>query len=184
MTTLADQFVSVCSRYGVKIVEMDEVPDALRGPRLAGCSVSMNQVFVPRGWRDPVDAHDRQFCIDEEPETYIHELSHIICQPPNGTISDVPEDWLLIQFERQLARYAMPTTIQRVIMWQHETEAPLVCAPACVLSEFGNYRRDPAWQRGFCLAQKVGLLDSHRRPTWRRADWSKLTRRELRSWHL
>lgn len=172
-SSFAEQFCAICVRLGIRIVPTRRIPRAFRGPRAAGCDPATRRVFVPRSWANPRSSRG----IENEPETYLHEAMHVLMQPPGEEIENLSEEWILFQVERQVARVAMPAALPRVLRWQLDTEVHLVLYHE-PLERYPTYQRDPVWRRGYDLARRLGVLDAHRRPTWRWPDWTQLTPEE------
>lgn len=162
--------LGVASRYGITVKWVDQqgaVPRTLRGPKGHGCSPEKRAVYF-------VD--DKEFPYEHVAEAYLHEVVHVIVQCPwrkNWGIDSVPEDFLLLQFERALARSVCSTReFRRVVEWQKNT---------CVHMHAGDelwvnhkYRFSPEWKRGFQVARVLGLLDARNRPTFSWPDWKAL----------
>lgn len=51
-------------------------------------------------------------------EQVLHEILHIVAQPPGLPIEDVPEDLVLLQFERALS-YSLPRHLQAPVRAWH-----------------------------------------------------------------
>lgn len=153
--------VTLAKRYGVKVQPLEclRTPETgTRGPRGHGCDPASRTVFLESSKWDV--------------EVQLHELAHVIVQPPWWPMVDVPEELLLMQFERSLARVALDNkSLRRTIAWQHETEVSVFCS---MLEELEGYERSGFWRLGFRLCRMLGILDARRRPTWRWPDWQKL----------
>jgi hypothetical protein len=100
----------------------------------------------------------------------LHEIMHIVTNPPGISHEDVPEDFLLLQFERCVARTLGEKTCAQVVDWQLETVAPLI-VPEAALNEILNYEKTKPWHDGFERARRLGLLDNSNKPTWALPTW-------------
>lgn len=174
---LAAIFRATCERYGVAI-HAGPVPSDRQGPREPGCDPARRIVYVTAQWDDP---SRRGRSVHREPEAYIHELAHVVCQPPGVSIDVVPEDWILMQWERTFTREVMPAAIADLVRWQEDTIAPLCAAPSEMLGEVEGYQRCAPWLRGYARACRVGLLDDCGAPTWAWPRWDALRRGEIKA---
>lgn len=105
----------------------------------------------------------------------LHELVHVITHPPgNFEVDAVPEDLLLLQFERALARVCVEARqdFADLIDYQLGTTAPNVVGGDDHLGKNHNYHRTFEWRRGFAFARRLGLLNITGRPTLKPAVWT------------
>lgn len=169
--------------YDIEIKFLDpprEVSPAHRGPEGHGCIPSRRLLLVED---DSVASH--------KPQYFLHELTHIIVQPPFWTMRETPEEFVLFQFERQLSKACFDATDHRaVVKWQEDTitytrqkGAPKskTYAYELALGDIHNYRQRGIWRRGFELCRRVGLLDKNNKPTWKKPDWSSFSMDEIRA---
>lgn len=100
----------------------------------------------------------------------LHELLHVVLQPPFTHIDDVPEDFVLMQVERAIANHLVedPKARRAVLKWQDDTIADRFAA------RMTYFRTNPAWKRGYVIAQKLGVLDERHRPTFKNPTWENL----------
>lgn len=112
-----------------------------------------------------------------KPQHVLHEIMHVVTHPPGLGISEVPEDMLLLQVERAVARTLGRAIYADVVDWQHETEAALM-SPGSMLGDVPNYGRRRTWHDGFALARRLGVLDGRNRPTWALPCWTETLRRD------
>jgi hypothetical protein len=110
------------------------------------------------------------YTADAELEHVLHEIMHIVTNPPGVDHEYVPEDFLLMQFERCVARTISPRVYARVVDWQLETVAPLI-VPEAALGEILNYEKTKPWHEGFDRARRLGMLDASNHPTWVLPQW-------------
>lgn len=106
-------------------------------------------------------------------EHVLHEVMHIVVHPPGLPIEDVPEELVLLQFERALSR-TLPRHLREPIRtWQNGTRAYLIGPQdeSPWLEEIADYEHHPTWRRGFHLARELGLLHDLR-PTWKLPTWT------------
>lgn len=132
-----------------------------------------------------IDARRKLVAVPENVnvEYVFHELCHIICAPPfydldpKGT-EDIPEYWLLMPYERELARSCnSPHLLDAVSSWQYETVVddfyPL---HRTELRDYGSTDeelfRTNLWQLGLWRARQVGLLDENNYPTFKYPNWN------------
>ena len=158
--------------YGIRIVRMPKfhIPDAYRGPTGHGCDPIRKKVFI---------ATD----IGSRYETIIHELVHVIVQPPwaQWTIKSTPEEFILMQFERCLARAFFDMEIvDSVKAWQEETGLFIVGDREYPmrLGDFDRYWQTHFWRHGFALCRTLGLIDHQNRPTLKMPKWGRLRSQE------
>jgi len=115
--------------------------------------------------------------LPQEPEINkaLHEIVHVIVQPPWWDTYDVPEDLFLLQFERALARTILgPRAFAAVIAWQEVTDSQFLRDE---LEFVPNYERSIVWRRGFQLCRTLDLLDARNRPTFRGPRWEAIESR-------
>ena len=101
----------------------------------------------------------------------LHEIMHIVTNPPGEDHEYVPEDFLLMQFERCVARSLGKFICEQVIRWQLETVAPLI-VPEAALGEILNYEKTKPWLEGYERARRLGLLNGRNKPTWALPTWT------------
>lgn len=182
--------VEAIERYNISLVYVDQYPSLRHGKKAS---------IGPRGFA--LDIERRSIYVkcsglttDHLLQTAAlwHEACHIICQPPRFDIEQVAEHTMLLQFERAVAaacfyrhdlcdviEYQLGTAIdeydlQGVWLQELRDAGKLFAAQtrkAYMTTKIG-------WNRGFQLAQKLGLLDGKLQPTFETADWSKLTRQD------
>jgi hypothetical protein len=158
----------LAARYGVKVRWVDAVPECYSGPMGQGCDPSRREVYFE---------NHNAFA---EIEHYLHELVHVIVQPPwpFWSIRKCPEEFILFQFERALARATFePWAFEQVINWQHETAVHIsgrFVGDLC-LGDLKPYYYEPFWRAGFGYCRALGLLDKENRPTYEWPRWDRLT---------
>lgn len=164
---MSDSVVTqLCLRYGVTIKRVGEgqVPERYRGPEGQGCIPGKRLVYV----------EDSPWL---EIEHVLHELVHVIVQPPWWSIMKTPEEIVLFQFERALADACFEDwAYERVVEWQHQTGVTIsgrYPGDLC-LGDLQPYEDEPFWKLGYTLCQRIGILDARNRPTYRWPDWSKI----------
>lgn len=101
----------------------------------------------------------------------LHEVMHIVTNPPDLDIDSVPEDFLLLQFERCVAQTLGRTAYTQVVDWQLDTVAPLI-VPETMLADIRGYEKTKPWRAGFERARQLGLLDAEKNPTWAFPRWN------------
>jgi len=173
-------FYGLVRKYDVTVKEVPvgwPPPDGVtRGPKGHACSPSTRTIFLnPRDTRHSAPYYQRVHGINWEPENYLHELVHVITQPPWQNIEHTPEDFILMQFERALAAaYFSPWAYDRIVHWQECTEVSATGTSLGTLTELGvsqPYFRAAWWRAGFVFCRKLGILDENNRPTFRWPDW-------------
>ena len=124
------------------------------------------------------DSGPSWLCVDR----LLHEMMHVVCCPPGEGVHQTHELWLLMPYERELARELLatdPQAMRRVLDFQTGTKVEW--EGRRLLSEFnGNEESLPVWQEALRIAHDVGLMENGR-VTWRRADWSQLRDRPIRA---
>jgi hypothetical protein len=171
--------VQVAEKYGIRVrwvKSPSDVPHLLRGPQGHGCSPERRVVYFVGGDK-----------YHYSPEGYFHELVHVIVQCPwkCWEIESIPEDFLLLQFERALARQTYDKrTLRRVVEWQEETCVHMHHSDE--LGMYSEYRRSKLWKYGFKVARVLGLLDEQNKPTYAWPNWKKLEpyRKDLSAYFL
>jgi hypothetical protein len=109
---------------------------------------------------------------DNNVESHLHEMMHIITHPAGCKLSVVRENWMLMQFERELARKMLPNSMfRRVVSWQRGTEAS---DNSELFANKREYWRDKGmWLDGRERAVEVGLLDKKGYPTFKYPTWPR-----------
>jgi len=176
--SLAEQ---IATKYGIKVVwtmRAVDVPSEFRGPRDHGCDTRKRIVYFiedPENWTSWTSG----------PEAFLHEVVHVIVHCPWGvewTIDTTPEDFVLLQFERSLARALYSKeNFRRVISWQRDTLVFMHNFDE--LSVYPEYYRSKLWKRGYQVARVLGILDAENKPTFQWPNWRALRphRRSLTS---
>jgi hypothetical protein len=132
---------------------------------------------------------------DADVEIVFHELVHLILGKPG---LDLCEGYLLMPFEWELAKWAarrmkkdghwflrQVRDYQEVTKIQEEWPVPTPGPPwggTAVLDP--DDRRTKWWRNGIVRAQKLGLLDDKRRPTFRLPDWKNSGVKKAKSWSV
>lgn len=148
-----------------------------------------NEAAIPEPFRSPSSAHGCDpskravyFCDSpnyfESIEHYFHELVHVIVQAPFWTLEDVPEELVLMQYERALANALFePWAYDLVVAWQEETV--VLNGQDRFLGGITDYEKAPFWQLGYAIARRIDLLNRSNRPTFRWPSWDRLTKTEI-----
>jgi hypothetical protein len=164
--------LDLAERYGVSVRwfhRRTEIQSKFLGPSDQGCDPATRTLYF-----------NRMATADAGIEHYLHELVHVITQPPWLGINETPEELVLFQFERALARATFERwAYDRVVDWQEETSVYKEDYP--VLAEEGCYQRTGYWRLGFAIARRVGLLDARNRPTFLWPQWERLRTPEVAS---
>ena len=184
--------VRLCRRLGISIESTHVAAPLTMGaaassytdtPSAYACDVVTKKIIVPGGkaWRKEaltVDEHGPEYGF----EAWLHECMHVLMQPPFATISEVPEDWLIMQVELPYAlAIGDAAAVRAVKAWQDVTMRVTVDAGPNDCGEDWR-RRKPWWKEGYRLARKLGVLNKRNEPTWRWPDWDALTLAESESW--
>lgn len=111
------------------------------------------------------------YCDEAQHFHVLHEIMHIVTTPPGIDHEIVSEDLVLLQYERCVARALGADVYIPVVVWQHETIAPLI-VPEAALHEIQSYAWTRPWHDGFAFARRLGLLNRWNRPTWRLPTWT------------
>lgn len=193
-----DYGVRVCvANYAVERVDQPSPPwvaaPALQRPRIRSATVrefSLGPIRAGLRFRRPallvgtVGAPRLSRLRLFDAEDILHELVHLILGP--GSVRPhVCESYLLMPFEWCLARYAartLPNDLRAsfldvvaqyqegtTIWWAMPYTMRSEGFEETLLSEVGrDARRMRWWREGVQLAIRLGLLDSHKRPTYKR----------------
>ncbi len=162
-------FHRVLRTYGVTAELYREPPGQLDARPAKGTPGPRGHFCQPKARVVTIEA---RYYHPEDPETIFHEAMHVITQPPFWHITDVHEDFVLMQFERSLSRRVhTPEVHARLVQWQEDTVSGITDE---FLSRNALYRRSNYWRDGFAIARAVGLLDVCNEPTWCLADWDVL----------
>lgn len=151
--------------YGIEVRWVDDVPRRRSGPASQGCDPKRRLLYFLK--KDTI--------FNSEIEHYFHELVHVVVQPPwrRWSISDTPEEFILFQFERALARATLEEwAFERVVDWQCNTYTRILQSH---LDSDPRYDKRGFWRLGFKMCRVLGLLDQNNRPTYRWPDWSRLS---------
>ena len=155
---LVDQ---VAQRYGVSIGRFGAAPIDAHVSPTSDHSLTLvpPRVFFPEG--------------RNHPERELHEIMHVVLQPPGVCIYDVPEAAMLLQVERSVASTIFgrdSDEYRKVVTWQMDT---YLADEDCYLADVANYERRSWWRAGYALAKRVGVLDARLRPTWCWPTWPR-----------
>lgn len=167
----------IARRYGVTLEVLPNGEEPLVAPAAPRsgywCDPDLKTVYV---WKEHVPLID----IGYHAAAFLHEVVHCIVQPPKYSIYSIPEDWILLPFERCLFRQTQTgSELTECLDYQKSTQYETWGRRGAVqLSELvGDYKRPestPTWREGLARARKVGLLDDRNRVTWKRPRWSRL----------
>lgn len=112
-------------------------------------------------------------------ETHLHEICHVIAQPPMMRIDRVWEDAFLMPFERVLARQCLSDVgYRKVVSWQESTQIEWwLTRPVEKLIEAldgfdGDYTRTTYWRESHAALKAMGAIRNGR-VTWRLWNWSR-----------
>lgn len=139
--------------------------DATSGPRGHWCHPKTKSV-----WFDNLSP--------DELETVLHEVCHVIMDPPGG-IEQLSEDVVLMPFERTFARQILsPDGLEKVIDWQvsgtqiewWDSQQKKFYGE---LSKVPNYTRWWQWRQSFKALRAMGCLNKYNRLTWQWPNWNK-----------
>lgn len=108
-------------------------------------------------------------------EHLLHEICHVITQPPTMHIEATPENFCLLQFEREVGRELLTRAQFRdVCSWQRGTG----CHDGMDLDLPPRWWQHNRWTLGYKVCERLGLLTPQRRMTWQmpswRGDWADL----------
>ena len=158
---------ALCARFGIKVIRCEgiDIPDRYEGPMGQGCNPKKRLVYFENNsaWA--------------EIEHYFHELVHCIVDVPWWPIAEAPEEFILFQYERALARATLEDwAVERVVDWQHETGVVIsgkYPGDLC-LGDLAPYENKTFWRFGFQACRVLGLLDARNRPTFKSPRWERL----------
>ena len=172
VTVIPNRFyVLFGSSRGLKIASRDDLtPHATRGPNAHFCDVRSRRV-----WFEHLDPN----CCEE----HLHELCHVIMQPPGGNIERLSEDVALMPFERVLARQCLSADgYRRVVRWQENTQIEWWDKKRdCyydALEDVLNYSRWALWRESFAALRRMGAIKNGR-VTWKWPNWNRAPKRLL-----
>jgi hypothetical protein len=152
------------SDYGIGVVKIryDEMP--------RGTSKLDGGLGFHRRRLEVYVAHPKKL----ETAPLLHELAHIICQPPWCDVSVTCEAWLQVPFE-----YCVVRALRLSLRSYYNYLNTATMLHYKTLWEFIplSMRRN-ILQQGRERAQRIGLLDEAYRPTYRWPNWRKLTKHD------
>lgn len=114
---------------------------------------------------------------EDQAETHLHEVVHVIVDPPKG-IDQLSEDVILLPFERILAkRFFSKKAFERVLKWQeYGTQIEWWNAKKDKyhdhLGGIPNYTRWFYWRQSMKALRDIGLIKDGK-PTWKYPNWKK-----------
>lgn len=174
--------LDIAQRFGVKVEYRDHLPAefTLTGVHaMFGCIPAQNTVLVRS------DAKGKE---SEGAEGFLHELVHVLLTPPGENIETIHEAWMLLPFERILARETMSKKdYRKVLEYQSSTSIDIWEGRTCymILDDVPNPESKDWWREGIDRAKKVGMLDVNGKVTWHRAAWpTDLEELTLSSWRM
>jgi hypothetical protein len=171
------RLLRVAERAGVRwswLLEGDpriftDSPGFSSGPRGHQMSLKKKEILL----NPPTDRmrEDQVAVVDQV--AVLHEIAHAYTHPPFFSLEDCPEDFVLMQWERSVARHCTPGIYDAVVEWQMESEAKHPdCALHAVYEQCGvSYTHTSWWRSGFALLRKLGGLTTRGRPTFRPLAW-------------
>lgn len=176
-TSTASSSIRVAVLYGIRVELIDDnsmrydgerpSPNATRGAEGNWCDPSLRTVYLEPG---------------REVQEYFHEVVHTIVQPPWWNIDNTPEDFMLMQFERALARATLSKKeFNAVVCWQEETQCEITNGGP--LRRIKNYDHHKFWRTGLDISRRIGILDTHNRPTFKWPDWKKIQKHKRSLWN-
>lgn len=156
--------IAISERYRIELLEVPGMCDVTTASEHVGPSDNAGLRFSDR-----TVVFSRSATVD----VVLHEIVHVIAQPPCVEITFMPEDFVLLQFERAIAKAIRdPEILRHVIIYQEGTTVPLICADGGWLGGVFDYTRSRGWRAGFRRARELDLLDDRNRPTWSPANWT------------
>ncbi len=167
MTARPDVF-EVARRYGVKLQLVPQFDPRAKGGPTGQAALR----FAPRAvCYSPLASR----------AAILHEVMHVVLTPTrrvtgrdmHRTIELLPEEFVLLQVERAVARAMDEITRQGVIAWQIETEVWLMSERLIELRRIPDYEQTPGWRGGLAVARSLGVLDDAGQPTWWWPRWTK-----------
>ena len=121
-------------------------------------------------------------------ETHLHEVCHVIMNPPGG-IDQLSEDVVLMPFERILAKQCLsPKGYAKVLEWQENgTQIEWWDAKKekyyQALEEVPNYTRWWHWRQSHAALRAMGCV-KHGRATWKWPDWRRAPKETIERGNL
>lgn len=175
-----DRVLTIARRYGVQVFLMEGFPHrddaadprglhvvpltttATNGPLAHYCDPAARTV-----WFDHLEV--------AEVETHLHEVCHVIMQPPGCGIDGVTEDVLLMPFERTLARQCLHWKgYKRVVSWQLNTQVDWWFGEVnyTALDELPGHANTAYWRESFAALRRMGAIKNGR-VTWNWPNWAR-----------
>lgn len=157
--------VEYLSPYNIRVLLDDRrwyPPDYSGGAALCGLSLAERAVYADR---------------TAGPEDVLHEMSHIVCQCPDGGLDDFCESWVLLGFEMAVAKelwepgtqeFKDVTAYQYVTQIRHPMDRRRVVPMPDIPYELVDQMLGQAMGR----CRTLGLLDADDRPTLKEANWA------------
>lgn len=182
--------LEIARRFGVRVYLNSNFPSYYRADAQA-CDprgyvrVPATRFAAPGPMGHACDVHTKAVWFDhfaaDGVHTLLHEVMHCVLHPPWCGIDDVPEDLVLMQYERAIARqYFSPRGYQHVVDWQKVTSVewtnPETGRSYDELGSIPHYTRSRFWREGFRALRAMGALDAAGRVTWALPDWRKATK--------
>ena len=160
----------MADRYGISI-STDPSPYQFQASESGqyGCDPSTKRVWLPKNWEQRHDG---------EKVFFLHELAHVLCQPPDADITTAPEDWIQAQFETIFAREFLDKSAARVVTVFQTTVRAKTLRPntsiAPILGDIDGYETESRWQDGIYRLIRLGVIDDERKVTWSWPQWENL----------
>lgn len=169
----------VAARYGINLV--DSAAAARTDPDWSWLN---GRAFSAR--------HRAVACSEFVPaEILLHELVHVICQPPFAAADNIPENWLVLPFEDRLAIKVARKVPRHQDRFLLDVDAYMFGGGSRGIRMDGGVPTwiflggedadTPTWEAGVALARHLGLLSSSNEPTWNWPDWSRTSLTALES---
>lgn len=206
-----DRILEIAKRYGVKVYLSPGFPrQSIHAPRPIGGWTDDHQdrrgltlrewtkdaSYGPMGHRTDVQARVvwfDYFSVDDGygtktidvVQSHLHEICHVICQPPGGRIEQLSEDVLLMPFERTIARqFLSRKAYKKIVSWQLDTQIEWPASPdedattySC-LEDVPCHEHHPLWLESFAALRKMGAIKNGR-VTWKPFNWKRCPKRLL-----
>lgn len=171
------QIAFVADAYHVTLVSDDDedvysAPGWVRGPDFCGVHFDRRSVF----YSDCTSA-----------EGVLHEIAHVIIGK-ESVDSGNDESYVLIQFEWSLVLWIcdrLSSSMARRFMEaarEYQDATSILSDGAYLLQDVGG-RQGRLWGEGVARAQKLGLIDECRRPTFQNPTWGRIPRMPSKAWY-
>lgn len=193
-----DKVLEIARRYGVRVFLHPHFPrTSMHSMKTLVETRGLKKLNIPARASSGPTAHHcdvlgRKVWFEhldpEGVETHLHEICHVIMNPPGGNIEQLSEDVVLMPFERTIARQCLSKAgYDKVVQWQLNTQIEWWSAKTDsywdALDQVPNYSRRWEWRNSFAALRRMGVI-ANGRVTWKKPDWRRATKELLQRGNL